>query len=99
MADYVVQYSVATGYVWGMWLRTTSDNISTAIADGDLTIDGVEVISGAWPDVTTDIAFVLITDPTAVLLTRQMGVMEVTGGATDVEERTDGGKNPDYEYS
>ena len=99
MADYVVQYSVATDYVWGMWPRTTSDNISTAIADGDLTIDGVEVISGAWPEVTTDIAFALITDPTLVLLTLQMGVAEVTGSGTDVEERTDGGRNPEYDYA
>ena len=97
MADYVVQYSVASNYVLGMWLRTASDNRATAIADGKLTVDGVDVVI-RWGDVTTDIGFLLLTDPTLVHTTLQPAVAEVTGGGTDVEERTDTDRDPDYDF-
>ena len=97
MADYVVQYSVASNYVLGMWPRTTSDNRATAIADGKLTVDGVDVVIG-WSETTTDIGFLLLTDPTLVLTTLEASVAEVTGGGTDVEERTDSERDPEYEF-
>jgi len=100
MADYVVQYSIATGYLMGMWLRTTSDNIATAIADGELTVDSVDVVIG-WPDETADIAFAVLTDPEVVLTTLEPAVAMVEiieSVPADVIERTDSGRNPDYEY-
>jgi len=100
MTDYVVQYSLATGYLIGMWLKETTDNIATAIADGELTVDGADVVIG-WPDETSDIAFAVLTDPEIVLTTLEPAVAMVEiveEVATDVVERTDAGRNPEYEY-
>jgi hypothetical protein len=106
MTDYVVGWFTASGYVFGMWTRTTSDNGSTAQADGHLTIDGTKVLdgvpaSGGDPD-GDDIDFATLTDPTDTDLDLWPGVLEVDNATTptDVTERTDGGRNPDYpDYS
>lgn len=101
MADYVTYYSNVTGFVLGCWPRTTSDNIATWASDGFIEVDGVHVVEPLG-DATlrTDLALVLLTDPTGVDTEAPTGVLEVddAGTPTDMDFRTDGGKDPDYPY-
>lgn len=65
MSDqYVVHYQTADGAVLSMALRTTSDNAATCVADGKLTVDGVDIVYGIPSDSPT--AAVLLTDPSIV---------------------------------
>jgi hypothetical protein len=94
MADYLIYHSDSTGYVFGAWSRTASDNAATFIADTKITVDGVDVVIGIDQSDRTDLACVVLTDPTSVDVNSPSGTHEVdvAGAPTDCDERTD------YEY-
>lgn len=101
MADYVIHYSTVTGFVLGCWPRTTSDNIATWESDGFIAVDGVHVVEPLGDaSVRTDLALVMLTDPTGVDHEASSGVLEVDDATTptDMDFRTDPGKNPEYDY-
>lgn len=100
MADFVVHYHSVTGHVLAMFPRSTSDNISTCEADGYLEVDGVKVIDGIGPNYSSDLSLAVVTDPTATDEPIIPGVFEVddTTTPTDVDFRTDSGRNPDYDF-
>lgn len=99
MADYATAYSNVTGYVYGCWLRTTSDNISTAAGDGHLTVDSVKVMAELGS--ASDLAFILLTAPTAADVEAGHGVLEVdvAGAPTNMTERGDGARDPKYPFA
>lgn len=95
---YIIHYSNSTGFVLGMWRKVSSSNHTTAIADGKLTIDGVDVLAGIGD--RSDLLFAEITNPTDSETSLQTSVLEVDdlGLPTDVMFRTDEAKNPDYDF-
>lgn len=98
MADYVVFYSNVSKEVFDSWLRATSDNIATFAADGFLSVDSVRVLEGIGSN--TDLAAVLLTNPTDLDVTAPIGTHEVDNAAspTDVTQRIDSGRTPDTDY-
>jgi hypothetical protein len=101
MTDYAVLYENVTGRVLGAWERTTSDNIATCLAEGHLTVDSVDVVDGLGTGDRTDIAAILLTNPTAIDPAAPLNTYEVDDhdSPTDVVERTDGDRDPYYPYS
>jgi len=99
MADYIIHYSDTTGRIIGMWPMSATSNILTAVADNELTIDGVNVILGIGT--RTDLQFAQISDPADVETTLLTNVLEVDNmnSPTDVAFRTDENRNPEYEFS
>lgn len=97
MAGVVAMYEMATGYVTGVWWKTTSDNISTAESDGHLSVDSVHVIEGLPADCSA-IGFVAIANPTDNDTTCMCGVLEVDDveTPTDMTFRTDENRNQGY---
>jgi len=84
MADFAVLYNATTGEVIGMWARTTSDNISTFLADDKLTVDGVDVSVG-FSDSEATVAAVLVTDPTQTDTEIGMRTFEVDSVSTPTD--------------
>lgn len=104
MASYAVLYSNVTGFVLGAWLRAASDNLSTMLADGHLTVDGTRVVEGLGggdgDGARTDITGALIADPTYCDPEAPLGTQQVdsTSAPTTVTLRSDGGRNPLYPH-
>jgi len=98
VTDFVVLYSNSTGFVLGAWVRATSDNITTFVADAKLTVDGVDVIFGLGS--RADLAAVVLTDPTDLDVEAPLNSQRVDDATTptDADERTDGGRTTGYTY-
>jgi hypothetical protein len=102
MTVYLVLYDDVSGHIHGLWERTTSDNGSTFISDGHLTIDSTKVIDGT-DGVPSSRVTTNLTDPTFTSTNAGPGVAEVDNATTptDTQERDseDTTRDPDWGYS
>jgi hypothetical protein len=100
MADYVIVYDDVSGYVWAVFGKTSTDNVSTWKSDGYLEIDSVKVLTGLG-SLDSQLEAIVLTDPTKADPDASCGVYEVDapGAPTDMDERSDGARDPEWPYS
>ena len=94
----IILYNDSLGYVTGVWDYDDDNNISTALTDGYLEIGGTKVAS--FKVSVADLAVMTLADPSFTNTGAGPLVYEVDvpSAPTDIAERTDGGRDPDYEY-
>lgn len=100
MPSYVVLYDNTNGNVLKIWERTASDNVSTWVADGKLTVDGVDVVLGL-SGLTSEFAAEVIASVDTYDAAAPPGVYEVDDflAPGSVVERTDPTRDPYYPYT
>lgn len=99
-SSYVALYNTGSGYVVALWAYASTENSSTALADGYLELDGARVAE--FDSVTTGFDLVLLgTAPTFkdTAASSQVYAVDNVISPTDIAERTDTGKDPEYPFS
>ena len=96
--QYVAIYNSVTGYIIGLWAFSETENTATAVADGELILDGTQVAS--FQDGIPKGLFIVLSAPSYRDTSAGPGVYEVDDPATptDVAERSDGDRDPYYPF-